>query len=84
MKRYFYLSYNGENPADGKTVIGHLAFDHPSGFPSMLYICEQLVPSKSRVPITNVVITYLYEFFTEDDFNDFITGYDFKDQLGIN
>lgn len=99
-ERFFYISYNGETevPAkdfmfsgserigmfNTKTVIGHLAFSH-IGFPSLLYITEQLVQDhckkRSAPQPTNIVLTYFYEFATEQDFDDFTVGRGMGDQL---
>lgn len=81
VERFFFVSYNGVNPEDGKTVIGHLAFNS-QGYPSMLFITEQLIPERSKVKITDIVITYLHEFATEQDFDEFTVGRNMNDQLG--
>lgn len=78
--RYFYVSYNGVNPVDNKSVIGHLAFNH-QGFPSMLYICEQLIPGRSKCPIKDIVLLAFNEFTSESDFDEFILGYDMNDVI---
>lgn len=89
-ERFFFVSYNGveEVPAytpEGltfrqKTVIGHLAFSS-QGFPSMLFITEQLIPERSKVKVTDVVITLFHEFKSEQDFDDFTVGRNMNDQL---
>ena len=98
-ERWFYISYNGEKEVPAKdfyfgadttrrvntaTVIGHLAFSH-LGFPSLLYITEQLVPDhckKRGTPVpTNIVLTFFHEFATEQDFDDFTVGRGMGDQL---
>lgn len=89
-ERFFFVSYNGveEVPAytpEGltfrqKTVIGHLAFSS-QGFPSMLFITEQLIPERSKVKVTDVVITLFHEFNSEQDFDDFTVGRNMNDQL---
>lgn len=80
-ERYFFISYSGDRPGYPNGVMGHLAFNHPAGFPSMYYICEVLVPKKCRSAISNVVITYLFEFKGEQDFDDFVSGYDLNNQI---
>lgn len=80
-ERFFFVSYNGLNPEDGKTVIGHLAFSH-QGYPSLLYITEVLIPQQSKVKITDTVITLLHELDNQQDFDEFTTGRDMGSQLG--
>lgn len=79
-ERFFFVSYNVLNPDDGKGVIGHLAFNSKD-FPSLLFITEQLIPEKSKVKITEVVITLLYEFKNEADFDEFTLGRNMGEQM---
>lgn len=79
-ERFFYISYNGLNPEDGKTVIGHLAFSH-MGFPSLLYLTEVLVQGQSKLPLTDVVLSFFFEFQSEEDFDEFTIGRNMNDQL---
>lgn len=80
-ERYFYVSYNGIDISDNKTIIGHLSFAH-KGFPSMLYITEQLIPNYIKRPITDIVMLSFIEFNNESDFDEFTTGRDMGSQLG--
>lgn len=82
-ERFFFVNYNGMNPEDGKTVIGHLAFSH-LGYPSLLYIAEVLIPQQSKVKITDVVLSPIQEFANQQDFDEFTTGRDMGSQLDEN
>lgn len=87
--RWFYVSYNGVEvlPAESndpffigklkspRTVMGHLAFWH-EGFPSMLFLCEELIPAKCLIKVENIVLTLIYEFSNEEDYADFVAGGD--------
>ena len=79
--RYFFITYIGIIADDGRNVQGHLAFNS-QGFPSLVFITEQLIPEKSDVKILYPVITYLFEFKNEEDFDDFTLGRDMGDELG--
>lgn len=81
--RFFFIAYNGVDKLTGKTVLGHLAFSS-QGFPSLLWITEQLVPGQSKLSgnyLTDVVILSIYEFKSEEDFNDFCLGWDAMDNV---
>lgn len=78
--RYFFVSYNAEAVVDKKTVLGHLAF-WIQGFPSLLYITEQLIPEKANNKCCNVVITYLHEFKDFDEYFAFCEGYEAGGEL---
>lgn len=81
--RYFLISYNGMNPYDRTTTIGHLAFTS-AGFPPLLWMTEELIPSQSKKngnPIVNPVITLFFEVANKDDFDELCTGWDMNSQL---
>lgn len=79
-ERYFFISYNGLNPLDGKGIMGHLAFNSVD-YPSLLFMTEQLIPERSKFKITDVVITLLHEFKSEADFDEFTIGRNMGEQL---
>lgn len=79
--RFFFISYTGDSTTMRGGIVGHLAFDYPNGFPSMTYICDVVVPKKCRNPISNVVITNLFEFKSQQDFDDFVSGHDLNNQI---
>lgn len=86
--RWFYVSYNGVEvlpkveeqylvfkQKTPRTVMGHLAFWH-EGFPSMLFLCHDLIPAKCLIKVENIVLTLIYEFSNEEDYADFVAGGD--------
>lgn len=80
VQRYFFVTYNGQSTVDNKPVVGHLAF-WLDGFPSLLWITEQLIPEKAHNKCCNVLIMFLHEFKNFGEYFAFCEGHEAGGEL---
>ena len=73
VERYFYITYHTTSVDGDHTEIGDIRFSH-SGFPSLQHIDSMVYDglAKRRECYQPVIITYLFEFKSKEDFDCFI------------